>query len=130
MRPEPGPGEFARLVGLRHVLMEGGRAVFTVELQPSHLNPYGVVHGGVVYTLADTAMGAALVSRLAPDERCATLEIKINYLAPAVTGTLRCEARVLERTRRIAVLDAQVRDAEARLVAVASGSFYIANGPR
>jgi acyl-CoA thioesterase len=116
-------------VGLRRTLMEGGRAVFALELQGAHLNPNGIVHGGVVYTLADTAMGAALVSRLEPGERCATLEIKINYLAPAVAGRLSCEARVLDRTRRIGVIEAQVRDAEARLIAVATGSFYITNVP-
>lgn len=105
--------------------MEGGRAIFTVTLRPEHLNPYGVVHGGVVYSLVDTAMGGALVSRLDSGERCATLEIKINYVAPAVNGTLACEATLVERTRRIGVLEARVRDSGDRLIALATGSFYI-----
>ena len=105
--------------------MDGGRAVFELTLRREHLNPHGVVHGGVVYTLVDTAMGGALTSRLEPAERCATLEIKINYLAAVVDGRLVCEASLLERTRRIGVLEARVRDDAKRLVALATGSFYI-----
>jgi uncharacterized protein (TIGR00369 family) len=52
-----------------------------------------------VYSLADYAMGGALTSRLRPGERCATLEIKINYLAPVSEGILVAEAQVVERTK-------------------------------
>jgi len=78
--PDPGVGPFAELLGVRRTLMAGGRARFEVTVGPQHLNPHGIVHGGVVYSLVDYAMGGALTSRLAPGERCATLEIKINYL--------------------------------------------------
>jgi acyl-CoA thioesterase len=118
-------GEFADLVGLRPVSMDTGRAVFAVKLRAEHLNPHGVVHGGVIYTLADTAMGAALTTRLEVGERCVTLEIKINYLAPALEGTLTCEAAVVGRARRVGVLEARVRDEAEKLVALATGSFYI-----
>jgi acyl-CoA thioesterase len=118
-------GEFADLVGLRPVSLDTGRAVFAVKLRPEHLNPHGVVHGGVVYTLADTTMGAALTTRLDAGERCLTLEIKINYVAPALEGTLACEAVVVDRGRRIGVLEARVRDEAEKLVALATGSFYI-----
>ena len=118
-------GEFADLVGVRPVSMDTGRAVFAVKLRPEHLNPHGVVHGGVIYTLADTTMGAALTTRLDSGERCVTLEIKINYLSPALEGTLACEAVVVERARRIGVLEARVRDEAEKLVALATGSFYI-----
>jgi acyl-CoA thioesterase len=118
-------GEFADLVGLRAVSLDTGSAVFAVKLRPEHLNPHGVVHGGVIYTLADTTMGAALTTRLDAGERCVTLEIKINYVAPALEGTLACEAVVVDRGRRIGVLEARVRDEAEKLVALATGSFYI-----
>jgi acyl-CoA thioesterase len=123
--PVPPAGEFAALVGLEPITFEDGRCVFEVTVQPHHMNPYGVVHGGLLYSLVDTAMGAALLTRLEPQERCATLEIKINYLAPALRGRLRCVASLVERTRRIAVLEARVSEADARLLAVATVSFYI-----
>ena len=123
-----GPGEFDRLVGIRPAWMDDGRATFDLVLRADHLNPYGGAHGGVIYTLVDTAMGAALTTRLGPGERCTTLEIKINYLAPVTDGTLRCEAAVVERTRRIGVLEARVRDGGSRLIALATGSFYVVGG--
>jgi len=122
---DPGVGPFADLLGLRRATMADGRCRFEVTVCPGHMNPHGVVHGGVVYTLVDFAMGGAVTSRLAPGERCATLEIKINYLAPVSEGRLAAEAWVVARTARVAVLEARVQADGDRLVALATGSFYI-----
>lgn len=105
--------------------MSDGRSAFELTIRPEHMNPHGVVHGGVVYTLADFAMGGALTSVLEPGERCATLEVKINYLAPAVSGEIRAEACVVSRTRRVAVMEARVFGEAQRMIALATGSFYI-----
>jgi acyl-CoA thioesterase len=125
MAPSSDPGPLARLLGIHPVSAASGRAAFALTVGADHLNPHGVVHGGVVYSLVDYAMGGALTSVLAPGERCATLEIKINYLAPVGGGDLRAEAVLVERTRRIGVLEARVRGDGDRLVAIATGSFYI-----
>jgi len=122
---DPGVGPFADLLGLRRSTMEDGRCRFGATVRPEHMNPHGVVHGGVVYTLVDYAMGGAVTSRLGPGERCATLEIKINYLAPVSEGHLAAEAWVVARTARVAVLEARVQADGDRLVALATGSFYI-----
>jgi acyl-CoA thioesterase len=122
---DPGTGPFADLLGLRRATMEDGRCRFEATVRPGHMNPHGVVHGGVVYTLVDYAMGGAVTSRLAPGERCATLEIKINYLAPVSEGRIAAEAWVVARTARVAVLEARVQADGDRLVALATGSFYI-----
>ena len=127
-RPDPGVGPIAALLGIRRVSMDGGRSVFEVTIGPDHMNPHGVVHGGVVYTLADFAMGGALTSTLDAGERCATLELKINYLAAARGGELRAEASVVSRSRRVAVMEARVYDDTARLIALATGSFYVSTG--
>ena len=126
---DPGVGAFAELLGARRADMGEGSCRFELTADSRHLNPHGVVHGGVVYSLVDYAMGGALTSRLAPGERCATLEIKINYTAAAGAGPLRADARVVDRTTRIGVLEARVTDGQERLVALATGSFYI-QGPR
>jgi acyl-CoA thioesterase len=118
-------GPLSRLLGVRRKRTSKGGFEFLLTVRRDHMNPYGLVHGGVVYSLADYAMGAELARGLGPGERCATLEIKINYLAPVADGTLRAEARVVERTRRIGVLEGRVYDHRDRLVALATGSFYI-----
>ena len=105
--------------------MADGRARFELSAGAPHLNPHGVVHGGVVYTFVDYAMGGAVTSGLQPGERCATLEIKIHYLAPVSPGPIAAEAWVVARTARVAVLEARAQVADERLVARATGSFYI-----
>ncbi|OGL06872.1 MAG: hypothetical protein A3I03_06740 [Candidatus Rokubacteria bacterium RIFCSPLOWO2_02_FULL_68_19] len=128
-RKDWGMGPLGRLLGVRRKRTGKGGWQFLLTVRRDHMNPYGLVHGGVVYSLADYAMGAELARRLAAGERCATLEIKINYLAPVSGGALRAEARVVERTRRIGVLEGRVYDDQDRLVALATGSFYIQNSP-
>ena len=124
-RSGSGPGALARLLGIRPASMGDGRARFELTVREDHLNPNGVVHGGVVYSLADTAMGAALFSALEPGQSCTTLEIKINYLAPVTSGELAAEASVVARTKRTGVLEARVLADGGALVAVATGTFYI-----
>jgi acyl-CoA thioesterase len=127
--PDPGVGPFAGLLGVHRTAMGDGRSRFELTLRSEHMNPHGVVHGGVVYALVDYAMGGALTSRLGPGERCATLEIKINYVAAATEGRLAADARVVARTARIGVLEAHVHAEGGQLIALATGTFFI-QGPR
>lgn len=122
-------GAFAGLLGMRRIDMEEGRSRFALTVGPAHMNPHGVAHGGVLYALADYAMGGALTSRLERGERCATLEVKIQYVAPVTAGELRAEAAVVERTRRIGIVEARVYTEGDRLVALATGMFYISARP-
>jgi acyl-CoA thioesterase len=130
MAEDPGVGPFADLLGVRRSTMAEGRARFELAVRPEHMNPHRVVHGGVVYTLVDYAMGGAVTSSLQAGERCATLEIKINYLAPASEGRLAAEAWIVARSSRVVVLEARVQAEGDRLVALATGSFYIQTAGR
>jgi acyl-CoA thioesterase len=122
-RPPPGP--LAELLGVSVDSTGDGHARFSLGVRAELMNPLGVLHGGIVYTLVDYAMGAALFTRLVPGERCATLEMKINYLAPVLDGRILADAHVVGRTKRIGVLEARVHDDQDRLIALATGSFYI-----
>ncbi len=122
---DPGVGPLAAVLGIRRVSMANGRATFALTVRDAHMNPHGVVHGGVVYTLVDYAMGGAVTSGLAAGETCATIEVQINYLAAATGGDIVAEAGVLGRAPRVAVLEARVRDDTGRLLAVATGTYVI-----
>ena len=89
-----------------------------------HLNPHRVVHGAVVYAMADTGMGAALYPTLAEGESCATIEIKMNYFKPIVDGTLLCVTELVNRGRTIANLESRVYLGKL-LVAQANGNYAI-----
>ena len=120
--------ELARVLGLRGLTIGDGRCVWATTVDDVHRNPFGVVHGGVLFTLVDYAMGGALTSVLERGQRCTTLEIKINYVAPATEGEVLAEAWVVSRGGRIAVLEAKVTAADV-LLAVATGTFYIQTLP-
>lgn len=115
---------FAELIGLSFSAFGEGRSECRLDITPSLLNPNGVVHGAVVYALADTGMGGALVSVLDTGQVCATVEIKISYLRAVETGALACASRVLHKGRRIAFLEAQVFN-NGQLIATASGTFAV-----
>jgi acyl-CoA thioesterase len=116
---------FCDLIGLQFTEMEKGFCRTELSITDAHLNPYGSLHGGVVYTLADTGMGGALSTLLTDDERCSTIEIKINYLKSKRSGRLVCNTKVIHQGRSIAFLESVITDQEDKTVATASGTFNI-----
>jgi acyl-CoA thioesterase len=115
---------FAELIALEVVEQAEGRSRCELEVTPDHLNPHGVVHGAVLFALADTGMGAALYPTLGSGESCATIEIKINFFRPAKTGRLRCDTTVVNRGRTVANLESRVT-LEGVLLAVANGNYAV-----
>lgn len=115
---------FISHVGLVFDKREAGHCVISLPIADLHKNSTGVVHGGAIFTVADTAMGAALFMTLAPDEICATIEIKINFFKPVFEGTLRCEGVLVNKGKSVAYLDASLWVGEL-LVGKANGSFAI-----
>lgn len=118
------PNPFASLIDLQVEDRAQGKSTLFVSVGPQHMNPHGVVHGAVLYALADTGMGAALYSTLEPGQICATIEIKINYFKPVVQGRVRCESTVLNRGKTVANLEAKLFVDQA-LVGLANGNFAI-----
>ncbi|MFQ5926927.1 MAG: PaaI family thioesterase [Terriglobia bacterium] len=98
----------ARQMGMKLARLSPGRATLLLDARKQHLHPQGAVHGGVIATLADTALAMALFTLVPPRTQMATVEMSINYLAAHSTGRLRAEARVLRRGRRIAVGEVDV----------------------
>ena len=74
--------------------------------------------------MADFGMGAAVYSVLEEVELCATVEIKINYVSSVTEGNLVCDSEVIDRRRRIAIIESEVKNGD-ELVAKALGTFYI-----
>ena len=129
MRPFGQDFEFARFMGLEMVERGDGRCRMAIDIdRVRHFNPQGVAHGGVAYSLADTAMGGALTSQMSDSKWCATLEIKFNYHVGVREGRLICDATVLHQGKRIANIDARLYQDD-RLVASANGNFAIFDAP-
>ena len=107
----------------------GERGSFSVELVPQerHYNPLGSVHGGVLSTLLDTAAGCSVHSTLDVGEAYTSLDLTVKFLRPVTveSGRLTARGKVISRGRRTALAEAQVTDAQGRLVAHATSSCMI-----
>ncbi len=117
---------YGDLIGLLFDDCREGRSRCRIEIADKLLNPHGVVHGAVIYSLADTGMGGALYTLLEHGETCATLEIKIAYFQSVSRGTLVCDTRVIDKRKRIASLASEICCGDER-IAHATGTFYIAH---
>src|SRR5262245_18138842 len=115
---------FCDLIGLHFSKCENGFSQCSLEVNEKLLNSNKVVHGGVIYSMADTGMGAALYTSLNEDEICATVELKINYLKPVREGILTCDTEVIQRGKSIAVFESEIRNGDL-LIAKALGTFSI-----
>lgn len=123
----PGFNKYTTLMGIQFDVVEAGRCEAHLEVNEDHFHPGGVVHGGVAFGLADSAMAHAVLATLEGTQNCSTIETKISYLSAVTQGTLKCEARIIRHGKRIAFLDATVTNGE-KLVATATGTFAIIGG--
>jgi acyl-CoA thioesterase len=119
---------FADLIGLTVEQQGDGSSTLLLPVDGRHLNPHGVVHGAVIYAMADTGMGAALYSVLDAGYACATIDISISYFRPVVDGQLLCQTVVENKGRTVAHLTARITQND-KLVAQASGNFAIISVP-
>jgi uncharacterized protein (TIGR00369 family) len=124
------PGTWGKFLGL--CLIRNGTGQATVEFQVDHErhgNPMGTVHGGLLCEIADSAMGLAYASTMAPGESFTTLELKINFLRPLWKAKLSARAKVVHAGRTVGLLECDVSDEHGRLVARASSTCLTLRGP-
>lgn len=119
---------FADLIGLTLEHQGDGSSTLMLPVNGRHLNPHGVVHGAVIYAMADTGMGAALYSTLDAGYACATIDISITYFRPVIEGHLLCQTILDNKGRTVAHLTARITQND-KLIAQASGNFAIMPTP-
>lgn len=84
-----------------------GEARLELDVDERHLNPAGAVHGGLLATLVDTTMGAAVRSAV-EEEAPATSQLTVTYLRPGKLGRLQVTARVSKRGESLTMCEADV----------------------
>jgi 1,4-dihydroxy-2-naphthoyl-CoA hydrolase len=102
-----------------------GRVVLRMGVDERHKQVHGVVHGGVLAALADTAGGLATYMACPRGTRVATIEMKINYLESVEGGVVHAEAQVVRLGAHVAVVDCDLRDDKRRLVGKALMTFFV-----
>jgi len=113
--------------GMDLIEVAPGTVTFRCVPDESHYNPIGTVHGGLVCTLLDSALGCATHTTLPAGSGYTSIEIKVNYLRPvsAGNGALTCRGRVTKPGRRVAFAEGEVVDDQGKVVATASGSLLV-----
>ncbi|HUF52258.1 MAG TPA: PaaI family thioesterase [Dehalococcoidia bacterium] len=111
--PEGG-STFMNLIGGQRATVEDGRVVITLELEERHMNPNGVLHGGVLTTLMDEATGHAVATVRGIETMMqaphATVDMNMSFLSGARPGdVLECEGRVLRVGKSVCFAEGEVR---------------------
>ncbi|WP_367649527.1 PaaI family thioesterase [Paenibacillus sp. NEAU-GSW1] len=111
-------------LGCEVVRADGQKAVISLKAEQRHLNLLGIVHGGVLMSLIDNAMGLAVMLAYR-DQKTVTANMNTHFLENTKKGTLYCEGSIMHRIGRTITLQASVTNEEGRLIAWGSGAYRI-----
>ena len=116
---------YYQLLQIRLEEIDAGFARFRMPFRRELVQAYGVAHGGAIASLADTAVAFALMTLIQPGERVTTVEMKINFLAAVSEGELIGESRVVQKGKRLALAEMEVKDGNGKLVAKGLATYMI-----
>jgi acyl-CoA thioesterase len=116
---------YARLLGLELTSVERGAAVVSLAVRAELTRMEGIVHGGALASVMDTAAAFAVLSLLAPGAQTVTVDLTLHFLRPTSRGTIRAAARVLRAGRRIAFVSVEATDDAGELIATALTTYAV-----
>lgn len=119
---------FPELMAMRLAHIEPDHAVIELKTARCHLQAYGIVHGGVLATLIDTATFWAVYMRIPEDAGLVNIDLKLNYLKPVANGRLTAEGRAIRSGNKICYAESDVWDADRDLVAHGTSTLMILPG--
>ena len=116
---------FWALLGMELMEIKKGWSRVRLPIGDKLTNAIGRVHGGAIFSSADSAVGMALVGLINRDENISTLEMKINFLKPVKSGEIIAEAKIVHKGSQTAIGDVDVRDEKNYLVAKGLATYAI-----
>jgi uncharacterized protein (TIGR00369 family) len=114
---------YARFLGLQLGDFHDGEASIQLEVRDELKQNQGVVHGGAVASLIDTASAFAVLTRIEITERVTTTDLTIHYLRPVTSGWMTARARIIRGGRRLFVLSVDVTNDADQLIATAVTTY-------
>src|SRR6266481_2873381 len=114
---------YAKLIGMELGEVSSGAVSIHLEVRDELRQNQGVVHGGAIASLIDTAAAFAVLTQIEINERVTTTDLTIHYLRPAISGRLTARARIVRSGRRLTVLSVEVTNNQEILVATAVTSY-------
>lgn len=114
---------FADHMNVEVVMEEWGSAHLELVVEEYHTNLYNIAHGGVLMTLADTAMGAACLEK---GKKVVTIQLGTEFMhSVPLTERIIARAKVLHDGRRTMACECEMLSREGKLFAKAQGTFYV-----
>ena len=104
--------------------LERGISEITMDVRNEMLNIHGFVHGGILFSLADTAAGAASFTT---GRQSVTLNGDIRFLRPALQGIITAKAKEIALTHSTGTYQADIYDEKGRLLATSTFSMFFLN---
>ena len=104
------------------------QAVVKLNTEQCHLQPFGIVHGGVLATLIDTATFWSVFLRLPEDAGLVNIDLKLNYLKSISSGLIIAQGRCIRAGRTINYAEASVKDKEGNLIAHGTSTLMVLPG--
>lgn len=114
---------FSSVVGITNYKVDRDRVIVSLPVEEKHLNQIGLVHGGVLATLADNSMGMACF--LACQTPTVTVEFKLSFMRPARGGVLHATSKVVKMGEHLAFVDCDISDEKGTTIAKALGTYMI-----
>jgi len=109
---------FVRHMGMRITDLTWGGATFELAAAEFRLQPFGVIHGGNIATLIDSAtFWACFLAMDSDDDGLTSVDVKLNYLAPARVEPLACTGTLIKAGKTLSYAEAEVRAGDGRLIA-------------
>lgn len=117
--------EFSEDMGIEFLGVIDGATTLRLDLEQKHMSRANRVHGGVLFTLLDSALGRSILSALPEGRGCATVEIKVNYFRPIQAGRVTARGVLRELTRSLGYAEGEVVNEQGKVLARASGTFFL-----
>ena len=116
---------YVGLLGFEFVRAGRGAATFALDVRVELTRMGGILHGGAVVSLLDTAAAFAVHTVIEPEARTVTVDLTVHFLRPASDGCIEAHARVLRRGRRVCILSVEALDANAEIIATSTMTYFI-----
>lgn len=114
---------FLKLLGIEVESVGAGTATLAVPVRHELMRNDGIVHGGVMASLIDSAFAFAIIPILADGERTVTVDLTIHYLRPLSSGVVKASARIVRAGRRVITVSADLFDENDKLAATALSTY-------
>jgi uncharacterized protein (TIGR00369 family) len=124
------PCPYFDLLSIKITGLEWGAATLEIEVQRKHLQPFGVVHGGVFASIIDAAAFWAAYTQIPEGLGMTSVDLKLNYLAPLAAGRMLATGSCLRAGGTLCLGEASVRDAQGQLLVQGTSTLMILKNAR